>query len=46
LLPGVAIVPWHRWPAWADVNLQQLAHRHAASWSLPETSTADELADF
>ncbi len=46
LLPGVTIVPWHRFVAWAEVNRQQLAHRRAAAWSLPETSTSDELADF
>jgi CheY-like chemotaxis protein len=42
----VAIVPWHRWPAWAEVNRRQLTQRRAASWALPVTTTADELADF
>ena len=45
-LPGVAIVTWHRWPAWSEVNGQQLAFRRAPSWALPDSTTADELAEF
>jgi CheY-like chemotaxis protein len=46
LLAGVTVVPWHRFAAWAAVNTRQLGQRRWASWAMPETSTADELADF
>jgi CheY-like chemotaxis protein len=46
LVAGVTVVPWHRWCAWAEVNRAQLVQGRAASWSLPETTSADELAEF
>lgn len=46
LLPGVTLVPWHRFSAWAEVNRRQRARRRVTTWSLPVTSSADELAEF
>lgn len=46
LLPGVALVSWDRWNAWADANLRQLERSRATAWSRPATTTVDELADF
>ena len=45
-LPGVTIVPWHRWGDWLRSSANQLRAGAPAAWSLPATTAHDELADF
>jgi len=45
-LVGAEVVPWHRWPGWLHANIRQYERSQPAQWSLPATTSADELADF
>ena len=46
VLPGMTLVPWHRWHDWLHTNADRLGHGLPAAWALPRTAGVDEMAEF